>query len=489
MPSPSSLTARRTSARTAVGRQRDVAALAAVTDRVVEQVQERTAHGVFVPAALGERVRDPALDLDLPPLGLGPHEGDRRAREGGRIDRAEARGLLDARQREHALDERAQPLALLRDQRSVLAGVTAPCGERLAEHADGGERRAQLVRDPRQERTLAGERVHLARLGAPQPHESQQTGSERAPEQDAQGRETQRVRKTRGDPQREPGNVRNGRHHGGRSRRTPGLGRADDAGAARGAGALDQHGEREIVVREPGIGARPALDAVGPDTATLERRRCRERLCVRRAAQALLECRDARIGADTQPAREQPQVLGPHRQLAVEQPLHDGPRRRQPRDGRRRSEHEPHDHRLRQTARRRLLRRKQLGQIAARALPIRNESGHRHAAVRRDGEPLVAQARRRAMGRHRLLDLDESRPDGRGREPCVLAETRDRRGARRPGLAHQRTVGEARDHEQAHAQRRRNERRETHGGAHGTPGPGARLSAACQGDGRPTARA
>ena len=136
MPSPSSLTARRTSRRPRADSV-DVAALAAVADRVVEQVQERPAHRVAVPAALRERAPRPALDLDAPAARPG-------AATSATAERASAAGstapkrvdLLDARQREHALDERAQPLALLRDERPVLAGIAAPGGQRLAQHPD-----------------------------------------------------------------------------------------------------------------------------------------------------------------------------------------------------------------------------------------------------------------------------------------------------------------------------------------------------------------
>ena len=134
-----------------------LAALGRVLDRVVDEVDQHLAHAILV----GQRVHRVRGHDELDAVAIGaPARGGRDlARERGHVDGPERelhRAGLEARRREQAVDEPRQALGLGGDvaherRAVVVAERRVGAQERLGESVDRGQRRAQLVRDGRDE--------------------------------------------------------------------------------------------------------------------------------------------------------------------------------------------------------------------------------------------------------------------------------------------------------------------------------------------------
>ncbi len=89
------------------------------------------------------------------PLRTRSHQAGGRIQQLGRSHRRKSWRLVQPRGGKHALHERLQPFTLVGQQRTVFAGFARAFGEHLSQHADGGDRRAELVADPGDECLLA----------------------------------------------------------------------------------------------------------------------------------------------------------------------------------------------------------------------------------------------------------------------------------------------------------------------------------------------
>ena len=137
-------------------------------DGVVEQVEQGPAHRVAVPPAHGRAGSTRHSIRVAASLRARGDERHRRAQQLGGST-GPKRGTCSTRVRVSTRSTSAlEPLALLGHERPVLPRLAPALRQRLAQHADRGERRAQLVGDAGQERALARDGTRLPAEGAPQ---------------------------------------------------------------------------------------------------------------------------------------------------------------------------------------------------------------------------------------------------------------------------------------------------------------------------------